>query len=74
MLGGVAFALLELRKVLDDSLHVLDSLELSLALLLVKEPLHHIVNSVGHFAEVVEHQVFEELIVVTGQNDLFHLL
>ena len=74
VLGGVALALLELREVLNDTLHVLDRLALGLAILVLEEALYERVDGVCHVAEVAVHLLGEELIIVAGEDNLLHVI
>ena len=74
MFSSIPLLLLELGEVLDHSLHVLDGLELGLALLVGEELLHQAVDAVRHLAEVLVHDLREELVVLLRKNHLPQLL
>ena len=73
MLGGVPFRFLELGEVFNDALHVLNGLELRLALLVQKELLDEVVDVLGHLTEVLVHYLLVEGVFVRREYDLFHV-
>jgi hypothetical protein len=55
MLGCVSLTFLEIREIIDYSLHVFNGGELCLALLAFEETLHQVVDVFSDFAEVLVH-------------------
>lgn len=74
VLGSVALAFLELRKVLNDALHIFNRFALGLAILVLKEPLDECVDGVCYIAEVAIHYLTEEVVIMAREHDLLHLL
>ena len=74
MLCRVPFSLLELWEILYDPLHIFNSGELSLALLVAEKLLHQIMDRIGDVTEVLEHDLSEECVLVAGQDQLLHLV
>mmetsp|Transcript_23068 Transcript_23068/g.22470 ORF Transcript_23068/g.22470 Transcript_23068/m.22470 type:complete len:290 (-) Transcript_23068:340-1209(-) len=74
VLGGVAFALLELREVLDHPLHVLNGLKLGLAGSVGEELLDESMDAFGDLSEVLVHDLLEELVLFGRQDHLLHVL
>lgn len=55
MFGCVSLAFLEIREIIDYSLHILNGGELCLALLAFEEALHQVVDIFSDFTEVLVH-------------------
>ena len=73
MLGCISFVLLELREVLNHSLHVFNCFELGLRLFRWHEGSHELFDLLCELTEVLVHYSSEEFIVVTAKNKLSHL-
>jgi hypothetical protein len=74
MLGRTSLTLLELREVLNHSLHVLNGFELCLRLLVSEELLHQSVNLLCHLSKVLVHHRLVKHVIFTAEYNLLHLL
>lgn len=74
MLGCVPFAFLEFWEILNDSLHVLNRVELSLTLFCLQELLDHIMDGIRHVSKVRIHYLLEKAILIAGESHFLHLV
>lgn len=72
MLGRVPLTSLELREVLDHSLHVFNRVELGLTLLRVQEGLDKFLNLSVELSVVGVFHFLEEGIITGRKDDFFH--
>ena len=74
MFSGVSFISLELWEILNDPLHILNALELSLTLLILQELIDKVMDVPSHISEIPIHDLFEESVILRAQYNLLHIL
>lgn len=74
MLWSVPLSFFKFREILNNSLHVFNSVELGLTLLFGKEFLNKRMNGISHISKIVKHDLTEEIIILARQDNFFHFI
>ena len=72
MFGCIPFSFFKFWEILNNSLHVLNGAKLRLTFLVLQESLNQFMNWVRNITKIFEHNFFEKLVIVTGENNFFH--